>query len=160
MTTSLGNLGSFRIERTEEYDLCPFDKSYCELIRVKGSKSEPSYNVVSHVYKYSENELALYLKDHKNYWKQLGDLLNEDIDISENELILRFPAEMFPKVAKIVPFVKKRGSGIQSDAFKQARARTQFRKKDGGIMKQKEQDSVITGMGQAITLDTFRGGIQ
>ena len=157
MTTSLGNLGSFRIERTEEYDLCPFDKSYCELIRVKGSKSEPSYNVVSHVYKYGENELALYLKDHKNYWKQLGDLLNEDIDISENELILKFPVSKFKEISRIVPFVRKK-TRKKPMSDQERESRRKHMQELHHIMKQKEQDSVITGMGQAITLDTFRGG--
>lgn len=157
MTTSLGNLGSFRIERTEEYDLCPFDKSYCELIRVKGSKSEPSYNVVSHVYKYGENELALYLKDHKNYWKQLGDLLNEDIDISENELILKFPVSKFKEISRIVPFVRKKTRKTPlSDRELERASHLREHRKD--IMKQKEPNSVITDTGQAITLDTFRGG--
>lgn len=157
MTTSLGNLGSFRIERTEDYDLCPFDKSYCELIRVKGSKPEPSYNVVSHLYKYSENELALYLKDHKNYWKQLGDLLNEDIDISENELILKFPVSKFKEISRIVPFVRKK-TRKKPMSDQERESRRKHMQELHHIMKQKEQDSVITGMSQAITLDTFRGG--
>ena len=157
MTTSLGNLGSFRIERTEDYDLCPFDKSYCELIRVKGSKPEPSYNVVSHLYKYSENELALYLKDHKNYWKQLGDLLNEDIDISENELILKFPVSKSKEISRIVPFVRKK-TRKKPMSDQERESRRKHMQELHHIMKQKEQDSVITGMSQAITLDTFRGG--
>lgn len=157
MTTSLGNLGSFRIERTEDYDICPFDKSYCELIRVKGSKPEPSYNVVSHLYKYSENELALYLKDHKNYWKQLGDLLNEDIDISENELILKFPVSKFKEISRIVPFVRKK-TRKKPMSDQERESRRKHMQELHHIMKQKEQDSVITGMSQAITLDTFRGG--
>ena len=157
MTFTLSQLGQYRIERTEEYDLCPFDKSYCELIRVKGSKSEPSYNVVSHVYKYGENELALYLKDHKNYWKQLGDLLNEDIDISENELILKFPVSKFKEISRIVPFVRKKTRKTTlSDRELERASHLREHRKD--IMKQKEPNSVITDTGQAITLDTFRGG--
>ncbi len=157
MTFALSQLGPYRIERTEEYDLCPFDKSYCELIRVKGSKPEPSYNVVSHVYKYSENELALYLKDHKNYWRQLGDLLNEDIDISENELILKFPVSKFKEISRIVPFVRKK-TRKKPMSDQERESRRKHMQELHHIMKQKEQDSVITGMGQAITLDTFRGG--
>ena len=157
MTFALSQLGPYRIERTEEYDLCPFDKSYCELIRVKGSKPEPSYNVVSHVYKYSENELALYLKDHKNYWRQLGDLLNEDIDILENELILKFPVSKFKEISRIVPFVRKK-TRKKPMSDQERESRRKHMQELHHIMKQKEQDSVITGMGQAITLDTFRGG--
>ena len=111
MSFELKKLGPFRIERTEDYDQCPFDKSYCELIRVKGSRPGPSFNVVSHVYKYSETELALYMKDKKNLWRDLGKLLNEDIDISDEEIILRFPISKFRDMAGIVPLMRKRGSG-------------------------------------------------
>ena len=111
MNLELKQLGPYRIERTEDYDQCPFDKSYCELIRVKGSRPVPSFNVVSHLYKYSETELALYLKDKKNLWRPLGKLLREDIDIADEEIILIFQVSRFPEVAKIVPFMRKRGSG-------------------------------------------------
>ena len=63
MTFNLSELGSFRIERTEEYGEDPSAKPYCEIIRVKGSRPEPHFNVVSHLYKYSETDLALYLKE-------------------------------------------------------------------------------------------------
>lgn len=106
----LKDLGTYRVERTEDYDLCSFDKSYCEIIRVKGSKTEdPIFKVVSHLYKFSESELALYLKDHKNLWRSLGKLFNFGIDISEEEAFFKFPVSMFSDVAKIIPFVKKRG---------------------------------------------------
>jgi hypothetical protein len=111
MSFELRKLGTFRIERTEDYDQCPFDRSYCELIRVKGSRPGPSFNVVSHVYKFSETELALYMKGKKNLWRALGKLLTENIDLSDDEIILRFQISKFPEAAKIVPFVRKRGSG-------------------------------------------------
>lgn len=139
MSFSLQSLGSYCIEKTEDYDFSD-DKTFVEMIRVKGSESEPPYfTVPSHLYKYSETELGLYLKDHKNLWRPLGNLLNIKIHISNQELDVRFPISMFPKVSEIVPFVKKRGKGIQSDAFKEARSKTQFkRKKYGGKMEENE----------------------
>ncbi|MCL4332043.1 MAG: hypothetical protein M1162_00790 [Candidatus Thermoplasmatota archaeon] len=118
----LRKLGPYRIERTEDYDGAE-DKSYAEMIRVKGSGVEkPSFMVVSHLYKYSETELALFLKDKKNLWRALGKLLNEDIDITDEEIILRFPVEMFSKVASMVPLVKKRGQVNLSEDEKKERA--------------------------------------
>jgi len=130
MSFSLQTLGSYKVERTEDYD---------EMIRVKGSKPEPPHFMApSHLYKYSEAELGLYLKDHKNTWRALANALNIGIDVSEEEILLHFPISMFPKIASIIKFVKKRGNGIQSDAFKEARSKTQFRKKYGGKVKQNE----------------------
>ena len=159
MSFELKNLGPYRIERTEDYDQCPFDKSYCELIRVKGSRPGPSFNVVSHVYKYSETELALYMKDKKNLWRDLGKLLNEDIDIADEEIVLRFPISKFPEVAKIVPFVKKRGLAENSELAKAVGSATQFKKNTRHKIEQKGSGSVITGMKGAITLDAYRGDI-
>ena len=111
MILELKQLGPYRIERTEDYDYAE-DKNYAEMIRVRGSKPKtPIFMVPSNLYKYSESELALYLKDKKNLWSLIGKLLNEDIDILDEELVLRFPVKMLPNVAKIVPFVRKRGSG-------------------------------------------------
>ena len=120
------------------------------MIRVRGSSIEnPSFKVVSHLYKYSETELSLYLKDKKNLWRALGKLLNEDIDISENEILLKFPKEMFPKVAKIVPFIRKktRKTPLSDRELERASHLREYRK---DIMKQKEPNSVITGMEGAI----------
>ncbi|BAB59837.1 TVG0702334 [Thermoplasma volcanium GSS1] len=112
---NLKDLGNFRIERTEDYSETE-DKSYTEMIRVKGSKPElPYFKIPSHLYKYYETELALYLKDHKNYWRPLGKLLGEEIDITDEEIVLVFPVKMFSKVAEIVPFVRKRGQGNLKD---------------------------------------------
>ena len=108
MSFELKQLGTYRIERTDEYIPGCLDNSYAEMIRVKGSKSEPPFFMVpSHLYKYSETELALYLKNRKNLWRPLGKLLNQNVDISDEEIILRFPIGMFSEMAKIVPFVRK-----------------------------------------------------
>ena len=109
MTFQLRSLGPFRIERTEEYVSGALDNSYTEIIRVRESKPEPPvFKVPSHLYKYSEKELGLYLKERKNIWRQLGKLLDVEIDIHDAELMIHFPISLFSEVAKIVPFVQKR----------------------------------------------------
>ena len=111
MTFELKQLGPYRIERTEDYEYAD-DMSCAEMIRVRGSMPKPPvFSVVSHLYKFSNSELALYLKDKKNLWRPLGKLLREDIDIADEEIILRFPVSKFRDVARIVPFMRKRGSG-------------------------------------------------
>ncbi|MCL4480778.1 MAG: hypothetical protein M1113_04765 [Candidatus Thermoplasmatota archaeon] len=126
---SLRELGSYRIERSEDYDTSE-DKTYGEMIRVRGSKPKPPYFMVpSHIYKHSESELGPYLKDPKNTWRAISKVLDTDIDISDEEIVLHFPVSMSPKISSVIKFVKKRGSGIQSDAFREARSKTQFRKK-------------------------------
>ena len=114
---SLKDLGPYRIERSEDYDQClDGDKSFCEVIRVRGSKAEiPAFIIPSHLFRYSDSELALYLKDKKNLWCTLGKILNEEIDISENEIVLRFPVSKFRDVTGIVPFVRKRGLAEASE---------------------------------------------
>ena len=57
--------------------------------------------------------------------------MDQTIDISGAELMIHFPSYKFNEVAGIVPFVRKRGNGIQSEAFKEARRLTQFRAKNG-----------------------------
>ena len=122
MTFQLKSLGPFRIERTEEYISGAQDNSYAEMIRVKESKPEPPvFKVPSHLYKYSEKELGLYLNERKNLWRQLGELLDVEIDIHDAELTVSFPISKFPDVAKIVPFVKKRGQHDLSDEQKSRR---------------------------------------
>ncbi len=128
MTFELKQLGPYRIERTEDYDYAE-DKSYAEMIRVRVSKPKPPiFMGPSHLYKYSESELALYIKDHKNLWRALGKLLREDIDIADEEIILIFQVSRFPEVAKIVPFVSKRGLAGNSELAKVVGSATQFRK--------------------------------
>ncbi len=158
MTFELSQLGNYRIERTEDYDQCPFDKSYCEIIRVKGSRiEEPAYMVESHLYKFSETELCLYMKDKKNIWRTLGELLNEDIDITDNELVLRFPVSKFKEIARIVPFVRKRGLSGKPELAKVIGSKTQFKSIKRHKVEQNNPDSVLTGMKRPITLETFQG---
>jgi len=52
--------------------------------------------------------------------------------------MIHFPIARFADIARIVPFVRKRGNGIQSEAFKEARRLTQFRAKNGGKRGQAE----------------------
>ena len=123
----LKQLGPYRIEPTEEYIPGAADNSYAEMLRVRGSKTEPPYFMVpSHLYKYSESELGLYLKEHKNLWRQLGRLLDVGIDIHDAELIVQSPVLRFPEMAKIVPFVKKRGSFSNPELAKMYGRGTQF----------------------------------
>ena len=126
MTFKLEQLGSYRIERTPDWNN-DSNKTFEEMIRVKGSKPKPPYfDVPSHVYKFSEKELGIYLKDHKNLWRQLGKLLNEQINISDEELMVHFSASLFPKIAKIVPFIRKRGLSGKSELAKTIGMNTQF----------------------------------
>ena len=107
----LSQLGTYKIEKPEDYTYAE-DKSYYETIRVRGSKEDPpSFEIPSHLYKFSDTELALYFKDKKHLWRPMGKLMHENIDISDDEIIFVFPVDMFPEVAKIVPFIRKRGSG-------------------------------------------------
>ena len=109
MTFQLKTLGPYRIERSEEYAPGSQTGTYEEMIRIRGSKPEPPvFMVPSHLYKYSESELGLYLKERKNLWRQLGKLLGVEIDIHDQELMINFPISMFPKVDEIVPFMRKR----------------------------------------------------
>ncbi len=152
----LKDLGTFRIERTHDYDEYPFDKTYCELVRVKGSKPEPSFQVVSHIYKYSETELALYLKDHKNLWRELGKLLNEDIDISDDELLLTFPVSKFRDISRLIPFVKKRGKTDLTQEERTERInRLKFARNNPRKIEQNNPNSVLTDAGRVIALETF-----
>lgn len=106
---NLSSLGPFRIERSPEYDQSPFEKSYCELIRVRGSKSEPGYSMPSHLYQYSDSELALYLKDKKNRWISLSKIVGREIDIHDDEIVIVFQLSKFPEISKLIPLVRKRG---------------------------------------------------
>ena len=175
MNLTLSQLGPYRVEKTEEYDFAEISgKSYCEMIRVRGSISDPpGFTTPSHLYKYSETHVGLYLKDKKNLWRPLGKLLDKKIDISDQEMDFIFPVELFSEVAKIVPFIRKRGlSGNSELAIEIGRA-TQFKKNERHKVEQTEPNShstmphgVITRDGfedvktdneTAITLDTFKG---
>jgi len=120
----LRDLGSqYKVERTEDWEDCEGDeKSYGEMIRVKDSKpvfrqgknpltGKPNriYYMPSHLYKYSETKLGLYMKDHRNLWPKLAEITKEDFgefDTDEEDFI--FSIEKFPEIAKLVQFREKR----------------------------------------------------
>ena len=160
MTFELRDLGPYRVERTEDWNN-GIDNSYAAMIRVKGSNPVPPYFMVpSHLYKYSDSELALYLKDHKNLWRKLGKLLNEEIEISDTEIVLRFPISLFEKVSGIVPFVKKRSRKTPlTDQERERASHLRSLRKD--IMKRNEPKSSIERVSQPdtpMTLDAFVPG--
>ena len=116
MTFRPGDLGPYRIERSEEYVPGGSDNSYAGMIRVRGSKLVPPFFMVpSHLYKHSETELGLYLKERKNIWRSLGKVLGEPVDIHEAELVLHFLISRFNDVARIVPFLRKKNEDQASD---------------------------------------------
>jgi len=124
VTFWLKDLGSqFKVERTEDWEDCEGDeKSYGEMIRVKDSL--PTYRngtspvtgkpnkilyMSSNLYKYSETELGLYMKDHRSLWPKLAEITGENFngfDPDEEDFI--FPIEKFPEIAKLVQFRQKR----------------------------------------------------
>ena len=155
MTFYLKTLGPYRIERSVEYVPATQDNSYAEVIRVRGSMPDPPYFLVpSHLYKYSESELGLYLNDRKNLWRALGKLLNVKIDISDREIMLHFPVSLFREVAGIVPFVRKRGSGKLSPEATAMRDALNAKRHTGKI-DQIKPNLIQTVLGGNITLDTF-----
>jgi len=120
----LRDLGlQYKVERTEDWENCEGEeKSYGEMIRVKDSKpvyrqgkytltGKPNriYYMPSHLYKYSEKELGLYMKDHKNLWPKLAEITKEDFgqfDTDEEDFI--FPIYKFPEIAELVQFREKK----------------------------------------------------
>ena len=154
----LSNLGNYKVERAEDYAWAKStgeDLTYYEIIRVKGSRPAPCFTVPSHLYKYGEKTLAIYLKDHKNYWRPLSELLGQEIDISDDEALYKFPIDKLPEVSKIVKFVMKKGSRNLSKKFIQAREKTQF--KHGDIVKQNHKKIIESASSGIITLENFRG---
>ena len=155
----LSNLGKYKIDRTEDYGWAKStgeDLTYYEMIRVKGSKPSRYFTVPSHLYKYGEHTLALYLKDHKNYWRQLSVLSGQEIDINDEEALFKFPVDKFGDVSKIVKFVMKKGSGKLSDNFIQAREKSNF--KHGAIVKQNIKKIRENQSAGIITLENFEDG--
>ena len=123
----LSDLGKFRIEKTDDYDLARkdgIDVSFYEMIRVRGSKPEKFFPAPSHVSKYSNNELLLYLKDHKRYWPQISKILDQKIDKDSEEAVFIFPYKEFYKIDKILHFVRKRSrhTGMNENERKKARS--------------------------------------
>ncbi len=154
----LKDLGKYKIDKTEDYEWAKStgeDLSYYEMIRIKGSKPEKYFNVPSNLYKYSDNELALYLKDHKNYWRPLSELLNQKIDINDEEAVFKFSLDKFDDVSKIVKFVMKKGSGELSDNFIQAREKSYF--KHGVKIKNNNKKLNENASSDIITLEHFNG---
>ncbi len=155
MTFQLKTLGPYRIERSEEYVPGTQDNSYAEMIRVRGSSPDPPCFIVpSHLFKHSESELGLYLNDRKNLWRALRKLLKVRIDITDKEIMLNFPISLFPDVAKIVPFVRKRGSGKLSPEATARRDALNVKRHTGKI-DQIKPNLIQTVLGGNITLDTF-----
>jgi len=171
VTFWLRDLGSqYKVERTEDWEDCQGDdKSYGEMIRVKDSKpvyrkgidqltGKPNriYYTPSHLYKYSEKKLGLYIKDHKSVWSQLAKITAEEygkFDPAEEDFT--FPIEKFPEVAKLIQFRQKRKP---PKAFIEARDRINTIRKstctgkiDRSNFQERESDS-------AINPDHFEGG--
>ena len=119
--TDLRDLGPYKIEKAIDYGLLE-DRSLETIIKVKRSHPDPPFfPVESHLFKFSDRELGLYLKDRKNAWRDLSKILRIDIDIHEPEVILVFPVSMFKEIAMVIPFRKKRGSATMTDAQKHDR---------------------------------------
>lgn len=149
MTFQLKSLGPYRIERTEDWNNDP-DNSYAEMIRVRGSKPRKLYFMVpSHLYKHSEKELGLYLNERKNTWRAIGKLINTRIDTSDPEIMVHFPVSMFPKIAEIVPFVRKKTRVTPlSDQERERASHLRSYRKD--IMEQNRPKTVVTESRQSI----------
>jgi hypothetical protein len=162
-TFRLRDLGfQYKIEKTEDWeDSEGYERSYSEIIRVKDSepvnhkgrnpltdKLNKIYYMPSHLYKYSERELGLYLKDHKQIWSQLARITGEqfnEFDRDEEDFV--FPIEKFSEVAKFVQFRQKRKP---PNAFIEARDRINSIRKstckgkiDRSNFQERESDSAI-----------------
>ena len=127
----LSDLGKFRIEKTDDYDLARrdgLDLSYYEMIRVRGSKPERNFKIPSNVSKYSNNELILYLKDHKRYWAQISKILDQKIDKDSEEAVFIFPYKEFYKIDKILHFVRKKSRNTEMNVNERKKARSNMEK--------------------------------
>jgi len=178
----LKDLGSqYKIERTEDWeDSEGYEKSYSEIIRVKDSepvkhkgrdpltgKLNKIHYMPSHLYKYSETELCLYMKDHKSIWAQLAEITGENFnDFDPNEEDFIFPIKNFSEIAKLVQFRQKR----KTSESERERLRENMAKVRAKLSKSKDEisgnnkGSLNTNSsgklsGNAITrLDLFNGG--
>ena len=127
----LSDLGKYKIEKTDDYDLARrdgLDLSYYEMIRVRGSKPERNFKIPSNVSKYSNNELLLYLKDHKRYWAQISKILDQKIDKDSEEAVFIFPYKEFYKIDKILHFVRKRSRHTEMNVNERKKARSNMEK--------------------------------
>jgi len=178
----LKNLGSqYKVERTEDWEDCEGEeKSYGEMIRVRDSlptyrngtspvtgKPNRIFYMHSNLYKYSETELGLYMKDHRSLWPKLAEITGEKFgkfDPDEEDFI--FPIEKFPEIAKLVQFRQKR----KTSESERERLRENMAKVRAKLSKSKDEisgnnkGSLNTNSsgkisGNAITrLDLFEGG--
>jgi len=178
----LQDLGSqFKVEKTEDWEDCQGDeKSYGEMVRVKDSlqtyrkgsspltgKPNKILYMPSNLYKYSETELGLYMKDHRNLWPKLAEITGENFngfDPDEEDFI--FPIEKFPEIAKLVQFRQKR----KTSESERERLRENMAKVRAKLSKSKDKisgnskgslntNSLGKIPGNAITpLDLFNGG--
>jgi len=172
VTFWLKELGSqYKIERTEDWEDCQGEeKSYGEMIRVKDSlptyrngtspvtgKPNRIFYMSSNLYKYSETELGLYMKDHRNLWPKLAKITGEnfnDFDPDEEDFI--FSIKKFPEVAKLIQFREKKKI---PQGLTEGRKKTMFKPKHGYKDKMKGVNLRDNESGNAITrLDLFEGG--
>ncbi|QRF74617.1 hypothetical protein Thermo_00102 [Thermoplasmatales archaeon] len=154
----LNDLGPYRIEKTEDYRET-VDRSFAEIIRVKGSRSRPpAFETPSHIYKFSDSELALYLKDHKNTWRDLSRILGRKINISDEEIILVFPVFRFHEISGLIQLVRKRGrvEGSMTPEEK-SKAMHNLGMKSSNKINQNVSKSSETSSHGPITLDAFGG---
>ena len=160
--TDLNDLGPYKVEKAIDYGLLD-DHSWETIIKVKRSHPDPPFfPSESYLFKYSDHELGLYLKDRKNAWKDLSRILHVDIDIHEPEIILVFPVSMFQEIARVIPFRKKRGSATMTDAQKHDRI---FRfktprngKQNESRLNDKSSRHILHPFKTERTLDAFKGG--
>ena len=127
----LADLGKYKVEKTDDYDLARrdgLDLSYYEMIRVKGSKPERNFKIPSNISKYSNNELLLYLKDHKRYWAQISKILDQKIDKDSEEAVFIFPYKEFYKIDKILHFVRKKSRNTEMNINERKKARSNMEK--------------------------------
>ena len=127
----LSDLGKYRIEKTDDYDLArrdDLDLSYYEMIRVRGSKPEKFFPIPSNISKYSSDKLVLYLKDHKRYWAQISKILDQKIDKDSEEAVFIFNYQRFYQIDKILHFVRKKSRNTEMNVNERKKARSNMEK--------------------------------
>ena len=160
--TDLNDLGPYKVEKAIDFGLLE-DRSYELIVKVKRSNPGPLFfPVESHLFKYSDNELGLYLKDRKNAWRDLSRILGVDIDIHDQEIILVFPLSKFKEISKVIPFRKKRGISSMNDARKHDRL-FRFKTPRNGRqnvsnLNDKSSRHILHPFKTERTLDALRGG--
>ena len=160
--TDLNDLGPYKIEKAVDYGLLE-DRSLETIIKVRRSRPDPPFfPSESYLFKYSDHELGLYLKDRKNAWSDLSELLSIDIDIHDSEIILVFPFSMFQEIAKVIPFRKKRGAASMTEAQKHdliLRLKTPRNgRHNESRLNAKTSRHILHPFKTDRALDTFRGG--